>query len=246
MRRLSLLAAFALTCTISACSKDEPAKLDVYAAASLQETFTAIAEGFEKEHQGTDVVLNFGPSSGLATQIVDGAPADVFAAASTKTMDTVVKAGKGTDPAAFASNELTIAVPKANPAHVDALADLASAKVKVAICAKEVPCGAAAHTVFDKSKLTVKPVSEEVDVKAVLSKVRLGEVDAGLVYVTDAKAAGQEVSAVTIPAAENATTTYPIVALAGDQKDMAAKFIAYVQSETGQRIMRDAGFAAPN
>ena len=192
------------------------------------------------------MTLSFGPSSGLATQVVNGAPADVFAAASTKTMGTVVDAGYASGPTNFATNSMTIVVPSKNPAKVDSLDDLTNPDTLVAVCQAEVPCGAAAATVFGNAGLTVKPVSEEADVKAVLTKVSLGEVDAGIVYVTDAKAAANDVTAIAIPAADNATTSYPIAAISkAPNPALAKEFVAYVLSDAGQAVLAQAGFAAP-
>ena len=144
--------------------------------------------------------FNFGPSSGLAEQIGSGAPADVFASASPSNMDTVVQGGDAKDPKDFATNSMEIAVPPDNPGKIASLADLAKPGVKVALCQAQVPCGKVAAEVFANAGLTVKPVTEEVDVKSVLTKVTLGEVDAGVVYVTDVLAAGDDVKGVEIPA----------------------------------------------
>ncbi|MCG2798799.1 MAG: molybdate ABC transporter substrate-binding protein, partial [Cellulomonas sp.] len=172
-------------------SSDVSGTVTVLAAASLTETFTELAEGFEAAHPGVEVVLSFGASSALATQIVEGgAPADVFASASTSTMDTVVSAAEAEAPVTFASNTLQIAVPPDNPAGVTGLADLADPAVKVALCQPEVPCGKVAAKVLAAAGVAVTPVTLENDVKSTLSKVELGEVDAGLVYVTDVLAAG--------------------------------------------------------
>jgi molybdate transport system substrate-binding protein len=218
----------------------------VFAAASLKESFTTLGQQFEAAHPGTKVVFNFGPSSGLATQITAGAPADVFASASTKNMDQVVKAGAAASPTDFASNVMQIAVPPKNPANVTALSDLAKPAVKVALCQKAVPCGVTAVKVFTKAKLTVTPVTQEVDVKAVLTKVTLGEVDAGVVYVTDARAAGAKVKGIVIPADVNASTKYPIAILTkAPNKATAQAFTDDVLSPGGSAILTAAGFARP-
>jgi molybdate transport system substrate-binding protein len=220
--------------------------ITVFAAASLQEAFTALGKAFEAEHPGSKVVFNFGPSSGLATQIGQGAPADVFAAASTKTMDQVVAGGDATGPKDFAANTMEIAVPPDNPAGVKAVADLARKGVKVALCQAEVPCGATAAKVFQKAKITVAPVTEEIDVKAVLSKVSLGEVDAGVVYVTDVRAAGDSVVGIEIPDGVNASTTYPISALTASANQATSKaFVDYVLSADGFAALTAAGFSRP-
>ncbi len=221
----------------------------VFAAASLKESFTAIGTAFEAAHPEVEVVFNFGPSSGLATSITQGNPADVFASASPTTMDTVVRAGDAADtPATFARNQMEIAVPTANPARVTGVADLARSGVKVALCQAQVPCGKVAAQVFANAKVTVTAISEETDVKAVLTKVSLGEVDAGVVYVTDVRAAsaGGKVTGIEIPATVNASTSYPIASLTTAPNPAgAAAFTAYVLSDQGRSALAAAGFAAP-
>ena len=220
--------------------------INVFAASSLHEAFTTLGRQFEAAHPGTKVVFNFGPSSGLATQITAGAPADVFASASTKNMAQVVTARQAVSPKKFASNVMQIAVPVKNPANITALADLAKPVVKVALCQAAVPCGVSAAKVFSNAKLTVTPVTEEVDVKAVLTKVRLGEVDAGVVYVTDVLAAGGKVKGIRIPTFLNASTLYPIATMSrAPNKATATAFTDYVLSPAGASILSAAGFAKP-
>jgi len=220
--------------------------VNVFAAASLKEAFTQLGNQFEAAHPGAKVVFNFGPSSGLATQINQGAPADVFASASTKNMSQVVDGGQATSPSDFASNVMEIAVPVKNPAGITALSDLARSGVKVALCQAAVPCGATAAKVFTNAKLTVTPVTQEVDVKAVLTKVTLGEVDAGVVYVTDVRAAGAKVKGIEIPADVNASTKYPIATLTkAPNKATAQAFTDYVLSAEGASVLTAAGFAKP-
>ena|ERR1019366_3292479 len=220
--------------------------LNVFAASSLQEAFTKLGQQFEAAHPGVKVVFNFGPSSGLATQITAGAPADVFASASTKNMDQVVTAGQAPSPTNFASNVMEIAVPTKNPAGITQLSDLATSGVKVALCQSAVPCGATAAKVFTNAKLTVTPVTQEIDVKAVLTKVTLGEVDAGVVYVTDVRAAGDKVKGIDIPTDVNASTEYPIAILTtAPNKATAAAFTNYVLSPDGAGVLTAAGFAKP-
>ncbi|MDQ2756758.1 MAG: molybdate ABC transporter substrate-binding protein [Actinomycetota bacterium] len=220
----------------------------VFAAASLKEAFSAIGTAFESAHPGVRVVLNFGPSSGLATSITQGNPADVFASASPSNMDAVVKAGDATNPSTFARNQMEIVVPVSNPAQVRGLADLARRGVKVALCQAQVPCGKVAAQVFARAGIDVVPISQETDVKAVLTKVSLGEVDAGVVYVTDVRAAapGGKVTGIEIPAAVNASTTYPVAALTkAPNPSGAAAFTAFVLSGAGRSALTSAGFAAP-
>lgn len=218
-------------------------ELTVLAAASLRDVFVTIGKDFEAAHPGTKITFSFGPSSGLATQIVNGSPADVFASASAGTMKTAADAGAVDTARLFARNSMTIVVPQDNPAKVDELSDLADSNVKVAICAAEVPCGVAAHKVFDTAKLTVKPISEEADVTAVLTKVTLGEVDAGIVYVTDASGAQDKVGTIGIPAADNATTDYPIAVVKDSaHHDLAQQFADFVLQPTAAKVLADAGF----
>ncbi len=218
----------------------------VFAAASLQEAFGTLGKQFEAAHPGTRVVLSFGPSSGLATQITEGAPADVFASASPVNMDQVVAAGDAATSRDFASNTLEIAVPSGNPGHVTALADLARPSLKVALCQPAVPCGAAAATVLARAGVRVTAASQESDVKAVLTKVTLDEVDAGLVYVTDVRAAGSSVIGIPVPAAVNVSTRYPIAVLRTAPNPAAAQaFTAYVLSGAGSAVLAASGFAAP-
>ncbi len=220
--------------------------INVFAAASLKEAFTKLGAQFETAHPGTKVVFNFGPSSGLATQITAGAPADVFASASTKNMDQVVSGGQVTSPTNFASNVMQIAVPPNNPANVTQLSDLTKSTVKVALCQQAVPCGVTAAKVFTNAKLTLVPVTQEIDVKAVLTKVALGEVDAGVVYVTDVRAAGTKVKGIVIPADVNASTKYPIATLTkAPNKATAQAFTDYVLSADGASVLTADAFAKP-
>ena len=220
--------------------------ITVFAASSLKGAFTDIGTAFQQAYPGTTVTFNFGPSSGLATQITQGAPADVFASASKKTMETVTAAGDATNTEVFATNTMEIATPASGTASITSLADLAKPGIKVAVCQKDVPCGVAAQTLFDQNKVTVTPSTEEVDVKAVLSKVELGEVDAGIVYVTDVKAAADKVKGVEIPAAQNVETRYPIAPITKSANSATAQaFVDFVLSRAGQTILGNAGFAQP-
>lgn len=221
--------------------------ITVFAAASLTETFTALAGSFSSAHSGAHVTLNFGASSALAQSILSGAPADVFAAASTKTMDTVRQAGDtAASPSVFVRNELEIATPRGNPRHVKTLADVAAPAVKLALCAPQVPCGATAQAALTTAGLTAHPVTLEQDVKAVLTKVRLGEVDAGLVYRTDVRAAGPAVVGVPFAEAASAITSYPIATLRRSRSaPLADAFVAYVRSPAGVAVLTRAGFLAP-
>ncbi|MEZ5115216.1 MAG: molybdate ABC transporter substrate-binding protein [Candidatus Nanopelagicales bacterium] len=218
----------------------------VLAAASLTEAFEALAETYRSEHPGVDLRLSFGPSSGLAQQVVAGAPADVFAAASDATMATVVDAGAAAGtPAVFATNRLAIVTP-ADSTRVGSLQDLAAPGVSVAVCQEQVPCGAATAEMLQRAGVPVEAATYEADVKAVLTKVTLGEVDAGVVYVTDARAAGDRVRVVDVPDDVNVTTSYPIAALAeAADPDAAADFVDLVLSEQGRAALAAAGFGSP-
>jgi molybdate transport system substrate-binding protein len=192
------------------------------------------------------VKFSFGPSSGLATEITSGAPADVFASAAPANMATVVTAGDASSPQDFAENTAEVAVPPDNPAQVTSLNDLAKSSVKVALCQPQVPCGVVAAAVFKNAAITVKPVTLQPDVKSVLTQVELGNVDAGMVYVTDVKAAGTKVKGVAIPASENASTLYPIATISSStHKSEAQAFVAYVLSPAGQQVLTAAGFQKP-
>jgi len=221
--------------------------ITVFAAASLTGSFTQLGKDFEAANPGTTVTFSFAGSSALATQINQGAPADVFASAAPANMKTVTDAGNadGT-PQTFVKNQLVIAVPKGNPKNITTLAGLARPGVKVALCAPQVPCGAAAQKALQAGNVTVTPVTQEQDVKAALSKVTLGEVDAALVYRTDAKAAAGDVDGVEFPESSSAVNEYPIVVLKnGPNQAGGQAFVAYVLSEPAKKVLTDAGFQAP-
>jgi molybdate transport system substrate-binding protein len=219
----------------------------VFAAASLTEAFTQIGTGFEAAHPDAEVTFSFGASSALAQQVTSGAPADVFAAASLATMSVVSDAGDAEgEPEVFARNRLQIAVPTGNPGDVSGLADFADPARTIALCAGEVPCGAAAVAAFTAAGVTPAPDTLEQDVRAALSKVRLGEVDAALVYRTDVLAAGGAVEGIDVPEAHQAVNDYPITVLTDAPHDDAARaFVAYVLSEEGREVLTDAGFERP-
>ncbi len=233
--------------TASASPAAKPGEIVVFAAASLTETFTELGKNFEAANPGSKITFQFGSSATLATQINSGAPADVFAAASPATMKTVTDAGNGEGtPVTFVKNTLEIAVPAGNPGKVDALADFAEESLDIALCAPEVPCGAAADKVFTAAGVTPKPDTRESDVKAVLTKVELGEVDAALVYKTDVLAAGEKVEGIEFPEADTAVNDYPIVALSeSDDKDLATRWVEFITSDEAAQVLEDAGFQIP-
>ncbi|MCG5473044.1 molybdate ABC transporter substrate-binding protein [Micromonospora sp. LAH09] len=219
----------------------------VFAAASLTESFRRIGKDFEAANPGSTVTLNVAGSSALANQINQGAPADVFASAAPANMATVTEAGNtdGT-PTTFARNQLVIAVPRGNPGGVTGLPDLSRPGVKVALCANQVPCGAAARTALAAAGVALTPVTLEQDVKGALAKVKLGEVDAALVYRTDARAASADVTGVEFPESARAVNDYPIVALKDAPNPAGARaFVAYVRSAPAQAVLAEAGFQAP-
>jgi molybdate transport system substrate-binding protein len=220
--------------------------ITVFAASSLKEAFTTIGRQFQAAHPGVKVTFSFGASSTLATQIINGAPADVFASASPKNMRQVVTAGDASNPVNFVRNVMEIAVPPSNPAHVTSVGDLAKSSVKVALCQPQVPCGATAAKVFANAKITVRPVTLQPDVKSVLTQVELGNVDAGLVYVTDVHAAGAKVKGVVIPADVDASTEYPIAPIGkSGNPALAQAFVAYVLSPAGQAVLTADKFSKP-
>jgi molybdate transport system substrate-binding protein len=222
-------------------------KITVLAAASLTESFNQIGKDFQAANPGVTVTFSYAGSSQLAQQITAGAPADVFASASPATMKTVTDAGDNTGtPTVFVKNQLVIAVPKGNPKGIRTLADLTRPSLKVALCAKEVPCGAAAHTALDASGVKLTPVTEEQDVKQALAKVKLGEVDAALVYRTDAHSDTADVDGIEFPESAKAINDYPIAALKGAPNPSgAAAFVAFVETPAEIKVLTDAGFQGP-
>ena len=221
--------------------------LVVFAATSLTDAFDKIGAQFQKAHPGVTVKFNYNGSSSLATSITQGAPADVFASASPKNMKTVTDAGDASGtPQTFTSNTGEIMVESGNPMHIKTVKDLANPKVKVVVCAPTVPCGAVATAIFKNAGVTVKPVSEEQNVGGVVTKVTLGEADAGIVYVTDVKANESKTEDVPIPANQNDVTEYPIVQVKGAPNSSAAKaFISYVLGPAGQQVLASFGFMPP-
>lgn len=253
-RVVAAMAALALTAGCDQAPDAAPAArgadlggtVTVFAAASLTETFSTLARQFEAAHPRTRVTLNIGASSALALQITQGAPADVFASAAVTDMDQLARTGAVNDVRDFAGNILQIAVPAGNPAGVRGLADLARPGVKLALCQAQVPCGAAAITVLGKAGVRVTPVTLEADVRATLTKVRTGEVDAGLVYLTDVRSAGAAVQGIAIPATLNTSTRYSIGVLRSARNPAGARaFTAYLLSAAGRQVLAAAGFDTP-
>src|ERR1700756_3472398 len=228
MRRIGILAGLVSTMLIAGlvgCGSKSPSssqsppsqpsqasgKIVVFAAASLKPAFTQISQQFKNENPGDSVDFDFGGSSELATQLAQGATADVFASADTAQMATVTKAGLlAGEPTNFASNTLVIVTAPGNPKSIGSFAALAKPGLSVVICQKPVPCGSATQRIEDKTRVRLNPVTEELSVTDVLNKVTTGQADAGLVYVTDARSAGNKVTTVNFPEAAGAVNVYPI------------------------------------
>ncbi|TDQ04547.1 molybdate ABC transporter substrate-binding protein [Labedaea rhizosphaerae] len=255
MNRVKLTAVLAAVAfAAGACTSSDAAQsgrtggqLIVLAAASLTESFGRLEKQFEAAHPGVDVKISFGGSSALVQQIVNGAPADVFASADQKNMDKLTQAGLNDGPPrVFAVNELEIAVAPGNPKKIASFADLAKDGTTVVVCAEQVPCGSATKKVEDATGTRLKPVSEEQDVKSVLNKVTSGEADAGLVYVTDVNSARGKVDGVAFPEAGKALNDYPIVAVKdAPQAALAREFVDFVLGDQGKAALTGAGFRLP-
>jgi molybdate transport system substrate-binding protein len=221
--------------------------LVVFAAASLTQVFNQIAGDFEASHPGVKISLQFDGSSTLARQIVEGAPADVFASADQTTMDTVVSAGLIVKPVDFTSNSLVLAVPAGNPAGITSIDDLADPAVALLVCAPDVPCGSIATRICDAAGLTVSPVSQEPNVSAVVTKLELGEADAGFVYSTDVAASDGQLVAIDLSAALTglASTTYPLgIVQTSANPQLAEEFTTYLLGDDAREILAQAGFGA--
>lgn len=218
--------------------------LTVLAASSLTDVFKTAGKAYEKKHPGTRVKFSFAGSQELAAQVRQGAPADALVTADTKTMDGL-KADVGPS-TVIAKNRLVIATGKDNPEKVENLKDLADPKLKVVLAASEVPVGRYSKEVLDKQRIKVEPVSQEPNVRAVLSKVELGEADAGIVYRTDAATVPGKVDAIEIPDDENAVASYPAAALkSSENSGAAAAFVKWLSTPEAQKLLRDAGFQKP-
>jgi len=222
----------------------EPSQLTVFAAASLTDAFTELGSDFTAAHPGVDIVFSFAASSDLVGQIQEGAPANVFASADTINMD---KAGDLVNtPQIFATNVLMIAVAPGNPENIAGLADLGRKDLKVVLAAPEVPVGNYSNEILDRAGVTVKPVSLEESVKGVVTKVALGEADAGIVYVTDVSAAKGDIDGVDIPESQNLIAGYPLATVvASESPENAQAFVDLVLSDEGQQVLASYGFLPP-
>ncbi len=250
MRRLiGLCLALVLGLVASGCGSTPASSektVQVFAAASLNKVFTDLGGQFEKSHPGVKVVFNFDGSSGLVDQLKGGAKADVFASADEKNMANAVDAKLTTGAqTVFARNVLTLVTAPGNPKKITGLDDSLTGK-KLVVCAPEVPCGNATNQLATKLGITLKPVSQESKVTDVLGKVTSGEADAGIVYVTDAKGAGDKVETVAIKGSDQVVNNYPISVLASaPQPDLAGEFVALVTSQAGKDALSAAGFVTP-
>ena len=243
--------AWLLACTLPglavACGAGDAGSGDelvVLAASSLADAFGELGQAFEAEH-GVTVTFAFGGSSSLREQVLGGSPADVFASAGPGPIAALVDAGAVDDPVVFTTNSLEIAVPAGNPGGVRGLADLAREELLVGLCAPEVPCGDVARRVLDAAGVAAAPDTEEPDVRALLGKIAEGELDAGLVYVTDVRREDR-VEGIAVGDVEGATTEYPVAVVSdSDAPELAAEFVALVRSPQGQQVLSSYGFAAP-
>lgn len=232
----------------SATQADQPnGSITVSAAASLMDVLPVIASAYQKRYPGTSIRFNFGGSSTLVNQAIAGAPVDVLATASESTLWKAVEAGVANRPWIFARNRMAIAMPADNPARITSLADLARPGVLVGVCDVAVPCGAAARDLLDLNSIAITPVTRELDVRALLAKVVSGDLDAGIVYVTDVRAVGAQATSVAIPSDRNVTTTYPIATVGQTSNPVLAQsFVNYVRfSRSAQGILRAYGFERP-
>ncbi|ORV87260.1 molybdate-binding protein [Mycobacterium interjectum] len=257
MRRIGILAGAVSVLLVAGpvgCASKSPSapsqgsgKVVVFGAASLKPAFTRIGQQFSSENPGSTVDFEFAGSSELATQLTQGATADVFASADTAQMDAVANAGLlAGNPATFAANTLVIVTAPDNPKRLGSFADLARPGLAVVICQKPVPCGAATGRIEDRTGVHLNPVSEELSVTDVLNKVTTGQADAGLVYVTDARSAANKVATVNFPEAAAAVNVYPIAVLKNaPHPALAQKFVAMVTGDAGQHILSQYGFAKP-
>jgi molybdate transport system substrate-binding protein len=232
----------------AACASEaDEGELLVSAAASLTDAFADVGAAFEEANPGIDVILNLGSSSALREQILEGAPADVFASANTSNMDQVAEAGEVTGEAEiFVTNSLQIAVPEGNPADVIGLEDFARDELLIGLCAEDVPCGEFGREALASAGVTPAVDTNEPDVRALLTKIEAGELDAGITYVTDVLSTAGTVEGVDIPEENNVVAEYPIAALgSAPNPDAAVAFVEFVLSEEGQAILTGYGFSPP-
>jgi molybdate transport system substrate-binding protein len=249
--RLRIFSLVVSTAFLAACGSSGPSSstslsgtASVFAASSLTDSFKTLGASFQSAHPGTTLQFNFAGTPTLVTQIEQGAAADVFASADTTNMDKLTADGFASgNSQVFAHNKLEIVVGAGNPKHITGLADLAKPGVIYITEAATVPAGKYALQSLASAGVKVTPKSLETDVKSVVSKIELGEADAGIVYVTDVKAAGSTVAGVPIPDSVNVIATYPMVAVKGNKNSaLGNAFIAYVRSADGQATLQSFGF----
>lgn len=253
-RSLTVTLAAVLLVPLAACGGGDTAAsgegggkttIKVLAAASLTEVFAKAGAAYEKQHPDTKVTFSFAGSQQLAAQVRQDFPADALVTADTKTMSDLSGRTSG-KPTTIAKNRLVIATAEGNPKKIDDLRALADDKLKVVLAAPAVPVGRYSKQVLDRQDITVRPVSQEQDVRGVLGKVELGEADAGIVYATDALTSPDKVDAVKIPDDQNAIASYPAAPLkVSEHQEEAADFVAWLRSDEAQRILRNAGFQRP-
>jgi molybdate transport system substrate-binding protein len=243
--KLATLAFFAIG--VAGCDGTTSSEVLVSAAASLTDTFVEVEAAFETANPGVDVALNLASSSSLRQQILEGAPADVFASANTSNMDQVIAGGEALgEPTTFALNLLQIAVPAGNPAGITGLQDFANEELLIGLCAEDVPCGDFGREALDNAGVIPVIDTNEPDVRALLTKIEAGELDAGITYLTDVLSAGGAVEGIVIPDDVNVVAAYPIVTLtSASNPDGAAAFVAFVLSGPGQAILASYGFTSP-
>ncbi len=243
----SALAMLSVAVLLAGCSSQQHKEITVFAAASLQSTFSELGSQFEKDYPGTKVAFNFAGSADLVAQLKQGSPADVFASADTTNMTAAVDAGlTAGDPVNFASNTLTIVTPPGNTLKIATFADLADPGTQVVVCAPQVPCGAATEKLEQATGVRLTPVSEESAVTDVLGKITSGQADAGLVYITDAARAGSRADSIPFAESNRAVNIYPIAVLAESANPSPAhKFVELVTDPRGQTALAAAGFGSP-
>lgn len=241
------LAGMALVAVSCGNDEGESGEITVFAAASLTDAFTEVGAAFTAANPDATANFSFDASSALVTQITEGAPADVFASADTTNMDKLVEAGlQGAEPQTFATNLLTIIVAPDNPLGITGVADLQNPDIITVVCAAEVPCGRYANEIFAAAGVTVSPASLEQNVRGVVTKVTAGEADAGIVYVTDVIAVGDQASMIEIPDDINVVAEYPIATVAeSSNAEIGQAFIDFVLGDEGQAILGEYGFSAP-
>ena len=246
MRRAAWVALSLVVFVLTSCGgADDDETVLVMAAASLTDAFAEIEEAFEAANPEIDVQLNMAGSSALREQILQGAPADVFASANTQTMQAVVDAQAAQNPAPFARNALQIAIPAGNPGNVSAVEDLAEPALLIGLCGEQVPCGQFARQALDQIGVVPSIDTNEGDVRSLVTKIDAGELDAGIVYRTDIES-NDGLQAIALPAAAEVDITYPIAALSDAPNPQgAAAFVAFVLSPDGQSILQSYGFGAP-